>query len=347
MMLTSRQENVLKIIVGEYVQTATPVASQSVVRKHGLGVSPATVRNEMATLEEAGYVVRPHTSAGSVPADKGYRYFVEALLDKPMLTPEARRIVRSQFDPVEQSPEAWTRISASVLSNLAQNLAFARPPTTSQVRLKHLELVALDAPSVLLVLVLQGAKIRRQVVKFEDPSAQDALTSLGHQLTERFCGKSLHEIAPATKDLPKQDAQVMSAVLRILREEEARSYEEMVIAGMRHVLGQPEFANVQMARALVETFEDQKALSSVLESALNNQGFCIIIGSENQEKALRPCSIILARYGEGDTAGAIGILGPTRMRYHQTIAAVRYLASVMSEMVASVRDSQPGPTPTR
>ena len=123
-MLTSRQESVLKIIVGEYVQTATPVASQNVVRRHGLGVSPATVRNEMATLEEAGYVVRPHTSAGSIPADKGYRYFVEALLDKPMLTPEARRMVRSQFNPVEQSPEAWTRISASVLSNLARNLAF-------------------------------------------------------------------------------------------------------------------------------------------------------------------------------------------------------------------------------
>jgi len=346
-MLTSRQESVLKFIVGEYVQTATPVASQSVVRKHGLGVSPATVRNEMATLEEAGYVVRPHTSAGSVPADKGYRYFVEALPDKPILTPEARHLVRSHFNPVEQSPEAWTRISTSVLSNLAQNLAFARPPTTSQVRLKHVELVALDAPSVLLVLVLQGAKIRRQVVKFKEASTQDALTSLGHRLTERFCGKSLHEIAPAANGLTEQEEQVMSAVLRLLREEEARSYEEMVVAGMRHVLSQPEFANVQMARALVEAFEDQKALTSILESALNDQGFCIVIGSENREEALRPCSIILARYGEGDTAGAIGIVGPTRMRYHQTIAAVRYLASVMSEMVASVRDSQATPAPSQ
>ena len=345
-MLTSRQEIVLKIIVGEYVQTATPVASQSVVLKHDLGVSPATVRNEMATLEEAGYIVRPHTSAGSVPADKGYRHYVEVMLDEPVLAPEAQRLVRSQFNPVEQSPEAWTRISASVLSNLARNLAFARPHSTSQVRLKHVELVELDAPSALLVLVLQGAKIRRQIIKFKEASTQDALTALGHRLTERLCGKSLQEVAAAARGLPEREEQVVDAVLLLMRAEEARSYEETVTAGMRHVLSQPEFANAHMARALVEAFEDQKTLASLWESAPSDLGFCIVIGAENHEKALRPCSIILARYGEGETGGAIGILGPTRMQYRQTIAAVRYLASVMSEMVGSVRDSHPNPPAT-
>ncbi|MBI4307277.1 MAG: heat-inducible transcription repressor HrcA [Chloroflexi bacterium] len=334
-MLTARQESLLKIIVGEYIQTATPVASQSLARKHRLGVSPATIRNEMASLEEGGYITRPHTSAGGVPADKGYRHYVEVLLDEPFLTPEEQHIVRSYFRRVEQSPEAWTRVSAGVLSNLVQNLALATVPTTSQVRLKHLELVPLQEPRVLLVLILQGAKVKEQVLQFNDTVPSVDLTTLGHRLTDRFQGHPRADIAAQARDLVGPEQQVIEAILRLMEAAEERSYEEPVVVGMRHVLSQPEFATVQIARALVETFEEPKVLASVLEEALARKGFRVVIGAENREEALRSCTIILARYGAGDTSGTIGVLGPTRMDYSRTIAAVRYLAEVMTELVDS------------
>ena len=334
-MLTARQETLLKIIVGDYVQTATPVASESLVRKHRLGLSPATVRNEMASLEEAGYITRPHTSAGGVPADKGYRHYVEALLDEPFLFPEERQRVRSHFHGVEQNPEAWTRVSAAVLSNLVRNLALATLPTTSQVRLKHMELVPLQEPRALLVLVLQGARIKQQVLQFKEPAPSEDLTALGHRLTERFRGLPRADIAARAKGLSELEQQVVEAVLGLMEAAEERSYEELVVVGMRHVLSQPEFAAVQPARALVGAFEEPKVLVSVVEGALARTVFRVVIGRENWEEVLQPCTIILARYGSGDTGGAIGVVGPTRLDYSRTIAAVRYLADVMTELMGS------------
>jgi len=335
-MPTRRRDRILSIIIGEYVSKGVPVSSDVVARK-GLGVSPATIRNEMIELEEEGYLVQPHTSAGRIPTDKGYRHYIESLMSYARLSREEQFLIRHQFHQVERAVEEWTRLAAAILSGMVHNVALVTLPKPVEARLKHLELVSLHELLVLLVLVLKEAKLRQQMLTLEGTVSQEELNTSARKLTSAYAGLTASEIAAKDLQLSPLEEQVMKTVGQLMKNEEGEEYEEPYIDGLRHMLRQPEFASSDKIAAIMEVLEQKSLLKSFLPKVLTGEGVRVVIGRENKENVMRDCSVILTRYGiPGEVGGAIGVMGPTRMEYQRAIPTVSFLSTVMSELVSEL-----------
>ncbi len=335
-MLTRRRGKILSIIIGEYISKGVPVSSE-VVAKKGLGVSPATVRNEMMELEEEGYIVQPHTSAGRIPTEKGYRHYIESLMSYARLSWDEQFLIRHQFHQVERAVEEWTHLAAAILSGMVHNVALVTLPKPVEARLKHLELVSLQELLVLLVIVLKEAKLRQQMLTLEENVSQEELSASARKLTSAYAGLTASEIADKDLKLSPVEEQVMKIVSELMRDEEGKEYEEPYIDGLRHMLRQPEFASRDKIAAIMEMLEQKSLLKSFLPRVLTGEGVRVVIGRENKENVMRDCSVILTRYGiPGEVGGAIGVMGPTRMEYQRAIPTVSFLSTVMSELVSEL-----------
>lgn len=336
-MLTTRRETILRIIVGDYIDTAVPVGSQAVALKYKLGISPATIRNEMAQLEEGGYVTHLHTSAGRVPSDKGYRYYVESLMEEPELPPGEQLLLRHQFHQIGRELEEWTRLAAAMLSRLVHNAALITVPKGIESRLKHLQLVSLQEYLALVVIVLQEARLKQQILPLEEAASQEQLTALANRLNSYFSSKTRRDIVASDVVLSPPEEQVALAVLTAMQAEDEARFGDVYLEGLRLILNQPEFSSVQRMRDMVEVLEDKSLWRNILPQVLTGEGITVVIGGENREDAMRQCSVILSLYGApGDVSGAIGVVGPTRMEYGKAISAVRYLAALMGELTGGL-----------
>src|SRR4030042_330593 len=218
--LTARREAILKIIVSEYIDTAVPVASETIFRNYKLGVSPATIRNDMVYLEEEGYIARPHTSAGSVPLDKGYRHYVESLTKKSELDVKEQYRIRKLFHEVEKEFEKWLKLAAAIAASLAKNAALVTLPKPRECRFKHLELVALQEFMALMVLVLGEAILKRQLLSFEEPVTQERLAIMSSKLNTVFSGLTSSEILAKKSELTSEEVRVTEAVIDMMSAED-------------------------------------------------------------------------------------------------------------------------------
>lgn len=339
-MLTKRRELILKFIVEDYIRTAQPVASEAIVRSHDLAVSSATVRNEVAELEEDGYITRPHTSAGSVPLDKAYRFYVESLSDSdnaPTIPPQVRWSIRKQFLEVERDVDEWASVAANVLARLVGNLAIATFPRARETRVRHLELVHLRDVLALLIVVLEQARLRRQLIRLKQPIEQSALEELGNKMNSYLAGRTRREIEAREIPLSPLEEELVNATVLVLREEEQAAYREHYVDGLRNLLSQPEFARNERARAIVQGIEDGSLVQAVLQETPDGPVVRVIIGQENRGDMLWPLSVVICQYGiPREAVGAVGVVGPTRMEYSKTIAGVRFMSSMMSDLVHTV-----------
>ena len=339
-MLTERQARVLELVIGEYVETASPVGSQHIQTRYRLDVSSATIRNDMAELEDAGYMSHPHTSSGRVPTEKGYRHYVESLMREEQLPWEAQQTIRHQFHQVERGQEAWVHLAASVLAQAVENAAVVTAPWTSACRLKHLELVSLHDRTALLVLVLDQARLKQQVLLLEEEQTQEELSEVGGRLNQALGGLSAHRIAARAAEFAGVERQVVDEMLSVMRGADLGSADEAYLDGLRHVLGQPEFSRSDRALSLLELLDERNLTRAIPLRALAQHGITVIIGADNPRlaeagEAMRACSVVVSAYGEpGVASGALAVLGPMRMRYPRTISTVRYLAEVMSELMS-------------
>lgn len=334
-MLTDRRSSLLNLIVEEYVDTALPVGSKYIVSKHQMPVSPATVRLEMARLEDEGFITQPHTSAGRVPSDKGYRYYVEALMAEDALPYEDRQTIRHQFHQTERAMEQWFQLAAAVLAHSVSNFAVVTSPRSRETRLRHVQLVPLQEASALCVVVLNEARIRQQVLAFREPIDETALLLTAGRLNELYAGLSAAELPEQPDTAPELDETVLKAVVELM-EQESIALGEVFRDGVREVLTQPEFARSERMIELIDVLE-QRTLSAAIPIGQLSDGISVVIGAENSNEAMRGCSIVLSRYGaEGGASGIVGVLGPTRMRYARTIPTVRYLASLLGDLVAQI-----------
>lgn len=335
-MLTERREALLNLIVDEYVDTAVPVGSQYIVRKHGMAVSPATVRIEMARLEEEGYINQPHTSAGRVPSDRGYRYYVESLMTEERLPWEEAQTIRHQFHQAERDLEQWFQLAAAVLAHSVSNFAVVTSPRSRETRLRHVQIVPLQELSALVVVVLNEARIRQQVIAFRDPVDAGALTRAAGLVNERAGGLASSEVRSLTEPASELEGAIQRAVVELMDQEEV-ALGEVFRDGVREVLSQPEFARSERILDLVDVLEQRTLSSAIPIRQLGEDGISVVIGSENRNEAMRECSIVIARYGtEGGPTGVVAVLGPTRMRYGRTISTVRYLADVLGDLIAHI-----------
>jgi heat-inducible transcriptional repressor len=332
--LTDRRQAVLGLVVRQYIVTATPVGSKTIVEQYGLGISSATIRNEMAYLEEQGYLTHPHTSAGRVPTEKGYRYFVERLMGEVELPLAEQRTIRHQFHQARLDLEQWMKLAAAVLARAVHSTSLVAAPTVAQCRFKHLELIAAHGSRLLLVLVLSGGMVRQQMLTLTHPVAQEELNQVAHRLNDLFTGLSAGQIVPSSYRLMPLAEQIADLVIEMMEEAEARCSGEIYRDGLMNIFGQPEFGEIESVRPIIRILEEQSLLEAILTEVLNSSGVQVIIGGEGRWDELSECSVVLAPYGEaGRAVGALGVLGPMRMRYGRAISTVRYVADLLGDLI--------------
>ncbi len=335
-MITSRSGQILNYIVERYISRAVPVPSQAVADRANLQVSPATIRNEMAWLEREGYLVRPHTSAGCTPSDKGYRYYVEAM-QSLRLPREEQRLISHTFHQVEREVEAWVSLTASILARLAQNVAVVSLPKSTDCRFKHLELIALQEQRALMVAVFEGAKVKQELITFGEAVAQPALSLASDKLNAACGGLTGREIKAQTLELTPLEEEATGHLVEMMQAEDSQEYREPYLEGWHFMLEQPEFAQSDQMRRLMELVEQRGLLRVIVPARPSRPGVQVIIGKENQDAAMQNCSVVIGRYGLPEAAtGTIAVVGPTRMSYSRTIPSVYYLSTVLSRLVAGL-----------
>jgi heat-inducible transcriptional repressor len=334
--LTPRQETILELIIREFVATAEPVGSKRLVEAYGLDVSPATVRNEMKRLEQMGYLSHPHTSAGRVPTHQGYRYFVQHLLPEASLPSTVRRTIRHQFFQVQSEMDQWMQLSASVLARTAHSAAIATAPRAEHTRFKHLELISLQSHTVLMVLVLEGGSVRQQIIALEEPRSQSELSQISNRLNDVLAGLNWMDIQRTEAEQDVLARRVVDLVADTLFHEDER-VDEVYHEGLVYMLRSPEFSDQDATRQVVEIFENPIILGPFLAEARQMPGVQVILGGENPYEHLPDVSLVLSRYGRPNYgAGVVGVIGPLRMPYAQTISVVRFISQLMTGLLSEL-----------
>jgi heat-inducible transcriptional repressor len=290
----------------------------------------------MAHLEQEGYIIRPHPSAGSIPSDKGYRYYVETLTDIELPLTE-QRLISHLFHQVEKELEEWLRLAAALTARFVQNVAVVTMPKPVNCRFKHIELVALQDSLALVVLVLRGARVKQQLITFDQVITQPELTTTANKLNAAYSGLSRPQILAKATELSTTEQPVTDCLLKIMRAEDEQEYEEPYLDGLHFMINQPEFALSHRVLALMELIEQRNLLKAIIPPEPASRGVQIIIGKENKAEVIRDYSVVIRQYGLPDEAvGTICIVGPTRMPYARAISTVGYLSSVLSELVAEL-----------
>jgi heat-inducible transcriptional repressor len=342
--LTERQQSVLRAVVEDYLTTAIPVGSKMLVDRHGLQVSPATVRSAMAELEALGLLTHPHTSAGRVPSDLGYRIYVESLMREAALDRTDQLMIRHQFSQVQLTSNEWLRLAASILAASTSSAAVVTPARARRAKFGHVQLVELSDGARLCVVVMADGKVAQrrldrtllERMATESPLGQTELDMVAATLNAEVPGMSAPQVRRRISRLTPVAAHVAEVVAQMLEEGDRVSVEEVFTDGITNVLEQPEFAQGSKMRVVLDVLRRSDFLEQLLPLLPRGGGVHVIIGHENRIDAMHDVSLIFAPYGEPDRAlGLLGVLGPTRMPYPRAIPTVRYLATLMNELISS------------
>lgn len=349
--LTSRQETILGLVVREYVANKAPVGSKGLVKKYGLRMSPATVRAEMAALEGMGYLEHPHTSAGRLPTEEGYRYFVHRLVGETKLPLDEQRMIRHQFHQARLDVEQWMQLAVAVLAHISQSAAVVTAPHMRQSRFKHLELISTQGRLVLLVLVLGSGQVMQQMFTLAEPLSQEELSEAANRLNGACEGLSAREMQVTLGHLSTLEQEVGALAQEMVARANKRISGRVYRDGLSNLLESPDFGSGETILYGIRLLEERSLLDDVLSKALSsvkpipNTGggsVQVVIGGEGRWEELRDWSMVLARYGLADYAvGVLGVLGPTRMPYGRVISAVRYVAGLMSGLMYDVYGYEP------
>jgi heat-inducible transcriptional repressor len=344
--LSQRKQQILRALVEEYIHTATPIASETLVRKYGLRFSSATVRHELAGLEEANLIFQPHTSAGRVPTDLGYRYFVEHLMRESALSLDEQRLIRHQFYQVQDQLDQWVRLTASVMARLLHSAAIMTQPRSNEGRLKHFEVLSVTDLSAHMVLVLTDGTVKQQRLLLDSPVQQEELSIVAARLNTLLQDKNAAEINEIAleQDLSSVESLIINTITRILEQHGDLLGDIFYREGVANMLEQPEYSRIgteevrnERVRNVIEVLEQNRLLPALASHLRSSDGVQVIIGGENQWNEMKDVSLVVARYGqEGKVGGLLGVIGPTRMQYDRAIAVVRYMANVMNELLAEM-----------
>ena len=335
MTLSSRQAIILNALVDQYIQVATPVSSDSLVRQAELGVSSATLRNEMAVLEDGDFIVRPYTSSGAVPSPLGYRHYVETGFEASIPTTSEMDIVKDAHS-INATDDLDARVekTARLLAEKVANVAFVTFPRAQQPRIRRVELVHLEKSLALLIVVLQGSALRKGLLRYTHEVSQDMLTSISNQLNDMISGRTSSEISEIPANLSPLVDVAWRGANTILRRE---AYENAApyVYGLTYALNQPEFAEAAGAQSIIELTEDTNLLQDVLhQHSSRASGVTVRIGPENSVDVLHPFSVITVQYGSSEGLnGTLGVLGPTRMEYRRTIAILQRVSIVIDDQI--------------
>ncbi|GAA2569015.1 MULTISPECIES: heat-inducible transcriptional repressor HrcA [Streptomyces] len=336
-MLSERRLKVLRAIVQDYVGTEEPVGSKALTERHSLGVSPATVRNDMAALEDEGFIAQPHTSAGRIPTDKGYRLFVDKLAGvKPMTAPE-RRAIQNFLEGAVDLDDVVAR-TVRLLAQLTRQVAVVQYPSLTRSTVRHVELLALAPARLMLVLITDTGRVEQRMVDCPAPFGEASLADLRARLNSRVAGRRFTDVPGLVEELPEafeaEDRGTVSTVLSTLLETLVEENEERLMIGGTANLTRFGHDFPLVIRPVLEALEEQVVLLKLLGEA-KDPGVTVRIGHENAHEGLNSTSVVSVGYGSGGEAVAkLGVVGPTRMDYPGTMGAVRAVARYVGQILA-------------
>ncbi len=338
--LDSRAQAILRAVIEDYVTTATPVGSQALVERYRLGVSSATVRHILSELEAAGLLTHPHTSAGRIPTDAGYRYYVETIVDSAPLSAVEQLMIRHQFGQVEFASEHWFRLAATTLASATRSAGLATAAKPQAAHVRRIDLVAINDRLASLIVILREGAIKQALVGLEEPVDQSALNSVAALLNDRLAGLTGRGAASAVARLDQHAPtgqlarRIGERVVRMVDDYDGSVIEEIFSDGLLNVMQAPEFADSDKLRRVFSVLENRTYLGQLLRDVAGSGRVRVFIGGENQPAEMREVSLVLAPYGRpGRAIGVVGVLGPTRMPYPQTIGTVGFVSSLMNELV--------------
>lgn len=339
MELSERKLKILQAIISDFIRTAEPVGSRSISKNYDLGISPATIRNEMSDLEELGFLTHPHTSSGRVPSEKAYRLYVNELMNKRELTAAEKGAITEELMNNVAELENLVKRAAHVLSEITNLTAFALTPRKEEDTLKYINLLPLDEYTVVLMLVADSGKVSNTTLRLAKPASEETLRILAKTMTYNYRGKTLSEAL--TFDIIKAikaDAEAMVMFENDIVPSFVRTLEDMLnvnlyMDGLTNIFSLPEYNDVSRARMFLEMVNKKEDLTKTLINREN--GVIITIGNENQDELMQDCSLITATYHvDGKLMGKIGVIGPTRMRYGEVTSVVEYLTDNLSKAFA-------------
>jgi len=342
--LSERQRVILGLIVREHVASGRPVGSKTLTERYPVGVSSATIRNEMAELEEAGYIQQLHTSGGRVPTDAGYRFYVHHLMGEPELPSGDQIMIRHQFRQVEVQLEQWMELAATVLAESAGNVSVVTAPRSAIPRLRHFELIALQPRLALLILVTFESAVRQVMVHFDEDVEQETLSRLSDRLVAEVRGLTADELAAHARGTDPMARYVLEQVSAALRSLVAAERTEIRHSGLEKILGLPEFAGTDL-QGLLDLLRGGAFISAILPQLSSGREVQVFIGDENPADELRRFGLVVSTYGvEGAVTGLLGVVGPTRMSYSRSVSSVRYMSRLMSDLMAELYTASSGPS---
>ena len=350
-MLSDRRQRVLAALIEEYVARALPVGSRTLTERYALGVSPATVRNELSALEEEGYISQPHTSAGRIPTDFGYRTFVDALIADGLVAPgeEHRRHVQELRSCAQELDSLMERTSAA-LARMTDCLSIVLAPSVMSLSIRQITLVSLHDFAALLVLVTEDAQVLNRQMEFSAPVTVEDLSAAQRYLNQLLVGVSLKELEEGLQTALRQSLvdplirAVLDQVVACLRQgKQSSAHQHSHRVGMRGLMAQPEFSRSAALLPLVQVLEDDTVLMSILDDVSSEDVPSVTIGHENRAKGLEGVSVVASRYGRGESAGIVAVIGPTRMDYSRVINAVRVASSALGDEPSQDKRSEAPP----
>jgi len=337
--LNERERTVLHYVVRDFIETATPVGSRYISKRHEdiLGLSSASIRNVMSDLEYLGYINHPHTSAGRVPTDMGYRFYLDALMHVDALSRKEQDSIREALNSREAEDELLKE-SSRLIGKISRQLCVISSPKLASGTLERLELVSLSGPRVLVVIAIKSGLVRTMMLEVASEIAREKLEDIARVLNERLAGLTIEEIRTSFAERLKDAAEDDTGLIRLFIDSvgkiiPADSAARIHIAGAESILDQPEFENPAEFRSVIELINDEEIIIHVLAAHESPPpGVRVAVGEENKERKLAPYSVITTSYAAGDVTGTIGLIGPRRMNYARVIPLVDYVARTISEM---------------
>ena len=341
MEMTERKKEILKTIINEYIVTAQPVGSRTLARKYDFGVSSATIRNEMADLELAGYLEQPHKSAGRVPSDKGYRFYVDYLMEMRDLSEEEAKTIKNNYDTKETEIQELMNHTSNLLSDLTNYTSLALSPELKESIFRNLKLVQVTKRKILIVLVTDTGVVKDKIIELPETLSEDDLKEVERLINDRLAGMSLHEIDnKLLSNLASQLAARLSIAkqnIDLLKQEllsnKLSPFGKVYLGGTTYILDQPEFSDLTKVKNMLSMLEHKQVVRDILDEGDKSE-LEIIIGNENEYEDIKDCSIVVATYKlNGRPVGKLGVLGPTRMQYSKVAGRVKYIADLLSELL--------------
>jgi heat-inducible transcriptional repressor len=337
--LNEREKNILRFIIQQFILTANPVGSRNITKKYDIGFSPATVRNIMSDLEDSGFINHPHTSAGRIPTDKGYRFYVDSLMDVQKLRSSEIGLINKSLETNLNETDELLKIASNLLSSITHQIACVTYPKLESGIFEKIQIIQLTSTRILVVITIKSGLVNTMTLELNSDLKTSQIDPVQQLLNERLSGLSLQEIRGTFKERFKDIEEDQHPIIRLFVDSVDKIFkddthgERALITGAKNVIRQPEFENPESFQSVIELIEDKDIIIHILEKSGDDKQVYISIGSENENEKLNEYSFISKKYQLGEISGTLGIVGPKRMEYSKVIAIVDYIAKMISEIL--------------